>query len=169
MKITLKPFGPVDPATLEHIAKALRPFGEVAVAPPAPVPASAFVPKRNQYRASPFFPLCREEPGDRVLAVTPVDLFEDGLNFVFGYATMQDRYGIISTARLGPPATPAYGDRVAKEAVHEIGHTLGLDHDPNPACVMHFSSRLEDTDRKGLAFCATCTKAAGLTVRRLRK
>lgn len=168
MKISLKPFGPVDPATLEHVAKALRSIGDVVVAPETPVPPAAFVPKRNQYRASPFFPLCREEPGDRVLAVTAVDLFEDGLNFVFGYATMQDRYGIISTARLGPPVAPAYGDRLAKEAVHEIGHTLGLDHDPNPACVMHFSSNIEDTDRKGLAFCTTCAKAAKLILRRLR-
>lgn len=46
--------------------------------------------------------------------------------------------------------------RLIKEAVHELGHTLGLEHCADPCCVMHFSNRLADTDLKGDAYCTRC-------------
>ncbi|WP_081825254.1 matrixin family metalloprotease [Persephonella sp. IF05-L8] len=46
--------------------------------------------------------------------------------------------------------------RITKEAVHEIGHTLGLGHCPDPECVMHFSNSIVDTDRKSYFFCSVC-------------
>jgi len=46
--------------------------------------------------------------------------------------------------------------RAVKEAVHELGHTFGLDHCSDPRCVMHFSNMLADTDRKGREFCPSC-------------
>jgi archaemetzincin len=50
------------------------------------------------------------------------------------------------------------GNRVVKEAVHEIGHMLGLKHCSQALCVMHFSERLPDTDRKQESFCSECDK-----------
>jgi archaemetzincin len=37
--------------------------------------------------------------------------------------------------------------------MHEIGHTWGLPHCPDPYCVMHFSSSLNDTDIKEVQYC----------------
>jgi len=58
--------------------------------------------------------------------------------------------------------TEAFGQRAlvedGKEAVHELGHTYGLKHCPNPACVMHFSNSLHDTDLKGWKFCPNCQR-----------
>lgn len=167
MRITLKPFGPLDSGILEHLAKELRGFGIVEIAPGSSVPANAYVKKRNQYLASAFFGACRDEPGDRVLAITAADLFAEHFRFVFGYGTMYDRYAVVSTAHLGPAPHSRVLERIVKEAVHELGHTLGLDHDPDPSCVMHFSLDLEDTDRKGREFCATCAPAAEFTLKRL--
>jgi len=49
-----------------------------------------------------------------------------------------------------------YYTRVVKEAVHELGHTFGLNHCKKRECVMHFSNSLADTDYKGKDFCEDC-------------
>ncbi len=124
----------------------------------------AFVPSRSQYRASLILKrLGRLGPaGDFRLAVTGADLFDAGLNFVFGEADALSRCAVISLNRLqmeypGRPLTQnLYRHRVLAEAVHEIGHLAGLGHCPKPTCVMHFSNSLVDTDRKGPDFCKDC-------------
>lgn len=170
MKVTLKPFGAVDPAILTHFSEELRPFGEVEAAPPGPVPGHAFDPKRNQYPAAAFLEASQDEPGDIVLAITSEDLYDPGLNFVFGLARMRGRHAVISIARLAGDGQTKLLERSLKEAVHEIGHVLGLDHDRgDPNCVMFFSKSLADTDRKGIWFCKACGSAAEFTLKRLRR
>jgi len=99
---------------------------------------------------------------DRVLGVVDVDLYVPRLNFVFGEAESPGKNALISLFRLKPQF---YGrsedrelflERSVKEAVHEVGHTLGLGHCVNPTCVMFFSNSIFDTDRKGWAFCEKC-------------
>ena len=184
MRLTLKPFGSVDPGVLRHLVKSLEPFGEVAVASAAPLPAAAYDPERRQYRASGLFDVCLAEAGDRVLGVTEADLFDDHLRFVFGYAQIGGRAAVISVARLGGrtgrsarPPTGSRGlaarrrrrflERCEKEAVHEFGHTLGLTHDDRHAeCVMYYSNNLADTDRKGRDYCPECKALAEITLKR---
>ena len=172
MILTIKPFGTVDPTLLEFLQTELVDMGEVHLSEARSVPASFINRTREgqiQYLASEFERAMAHERGDRVLAVTDVDLFERGSNFVFGRATIQDRYAVISVARFGSDGHDKLLDRSAKTAIHELGHTLGLLHDDaNPDCVMHFSEKLEDTDRKGRAFCARCKAAAAFTLSRLR-
>jgi len=93
-----------------------------------------------------------------LLGVAALDLYVPGMNFVFGEARCPGQVAVISTRRLKP--TPRnqrlFRERVLKEAVHEIGHTLGLKHCPNSACVMHFSEQIGDTDKKSATFCVEC-------------
>lgn len=92
-----------------------------------------------------------------MLGVTDRDLYAGDLNFVFGLAQSPGRAAVISLFRLRAGADEAgFRARAVKEAVHELGHTLGLPHCPDPACVMHFSNSLADTDRKGAAHCQAC-------------
>ena len=185
MRLTLKPFGPVDSAVLSHLRSELHGFDEVVVASPSPLPAGGYDAVRRQYRASSLFAACQTEPGTRVLGVTEADLYDEDRTFVFGYAMIGDRPAVISLARLrkhgtaaregsdprklGPRAERRFLDRCVKEAVHEIGHTLGLTHDDvHPDCVMHYSRTLRDTDRKGKAYCFSCATQVELTLTRLR-
>jgi archaemetzincin len=91
-----------------------------------------------------------------------MDLFTPGMNFVFGVAGTGR--ALISTFRLRPelhgiPPNPrVYRWRVITEAVHELGHALGLPHCEYPGCVMYFSTWIGDTDRKGPGFCYRCGK-----------
>jgi len=103
--------------------------------------------------------------GEKLLGVTDLDLYVPNMNFVFGEASLPGRAAVISTHRLKDATR--YGDaqlfhvRVIKEAVHELGHTMGLSHCDKPSCVMYFSNSLSDTDRKGEDFCETCSRKLG--------
>lgn len=93
---------------------------------------------------------------DVALGLTNQDAFVPELNFVFGLASADGRCAIVSTSRLKHADASIYIARLVKESVHELGHIYGLDHCPDPACVMHFSNSLADTDRKRAEFCAVC-------------
>lgn len=185
MRLTLKPIGAVDRTVLHHLRRELTGFDDIVIAPAGSLPPQGYDAVRGQYRASSLFPICQEEPGTRVLGVTEADLWDEDRTFVFGYALIGDRTAVISLARLrkrrggkdrrpgdvrlGPRATRRFLDRATKEAVHELGHTLGLGHDEDhPECVMYYSKRLRDTDHKRRECCPTCAAKAELTLTRLR-
>lgn len=102
---------------------------------------------------------------DRLLAVTDLDLYVPNMNFVFGEARLPGRVAIISTHRLSESTNyggeQLFPGRVVKEAMHELGHTLGLAHCDRPTCVMYFSNGLMDTDRKGEDYCESCVSELG--------
>ena len=129
---------------------------------PLAVPDDAYHPQRGQYEASVLLGALRRGTTSQtayVLGIADVDLFARGLSFVFGQAELGGNAAVMSLTRLRPEfwgQTPDYAlflERAVKEAVHELGHVIGLRHCPNPVCVMHFSNSLADTDRKGQRFC----------------
>ena len=105
------------------------------------------------------------EPGTRLLGVTPLDLYVPVLTFVFGEAQLDGNCALVSYHRLeeqfyGLPAQPELtGERLLKEAVHELGHTFGLRHCSNWQCVMTSSHGVELLDVKNADFCRRCGSA----------
>ena len=99
---------------------------------------------------------------ERTLGVTARDLYIPELSFVFGLADPDAGVAVISLARLDPrfygepPNDQLFQERAIKEALHELGHTFGLSHCPDPLCVMHFSNTIHDTDIKQARFCPHC-------------
>ncbi len=131
---------------------------------------------RNQYNANKILNFVISDLGlsdsrDIFLSVFNKDLYTSSLNFVFGLAGQYPRACIISVCRLNPEfyecketkddKNHLYFSRIKKEAIHEIGHTIGLEHCNNPNCVMYFSNTLEDTDNKEDKFCDNCKKFIG--------
>jgi archaemetzincin len=130
---------------------------------PLEEPREAYDSFRDQYHSTRILALLEEfvtsNHVDKLLGVTPIDLYVPGMNFVFGEARCPGRVAVISTARLKPAPVNKrnlFGERVVKEAVHETGHMFGLKHCSEPSCVMYFSERLADTDRKQSNFCRDC-------------
>jgi archaemetzincin len=109
--------------------------------------------------------LCKKEAVmngfDKILGVTDVDIYADKASFIFGQAELHGKAAIVSIYRLKNNGndrkdTGLVLSRVLKEAVHEMGHTLGLKHCNLRRCVMYFSKNIEDTDTKSYLFCEDC-------------
>jgi archaemetzincin len=128
-------------------------------------PQFAFHGERRQYHSSQILAQMAKFVGERtwrLLAVTGNDLYIPILTFVFGEAQMGGQSAIVSYYRLRQEfyGLPADGDllrqRLLKEAVHELGHTLELTHCDDYRCAMSASHSVELIDLKENAFCATC-------------
>ena len=106
--------------------------------------------------------------GQHVLGIMDEDLYIPILTFVFGEAQLAGRCALMSGHRLhqefyGLPADESlYLHRCEKEAVHELGHTLGLKHCDNFECVMRYSNSVADIDIKRNVFCPSCSKVLGI-------
>lgn len=144
-----------------------------------PIPGEAFNKTRQQYNSTVILNKIhgyaeKQRGVDRILGVTNVDIFVPNLNFVFGEAEYPGKAALISLNRLKPEFygnaanTELFIERCTKEAVHEIGHTLGLTHCSNPLCVMHFSNSIADTDMKQSLFCNRCYLKVEKAVNELR-
>jgi archaemetzincin len=145
--------GEIPRTLLQSVKDHLTSTGfEVEISHPRSVPTHAYNAQRGQYKARTFIEMAPRTGGYH-LVITDVDLYVPNYNFVFGLASGNN--AVISIARL---AGKLLQERTIKEAVHELGHLLGLVHCENPECVMCFSNTLADTDRKGTNFCEKCQK-----------
>jgi archaemetzincin len=166
--IVLVPIGEIEKNLLENlrdeISLIFHPL-KVTFSGAVPIPKDAYNPTRRQYHSTLFLEaLIKQGAGksSKFLGITSLDLFTNGLNFIFGQAIIDGNVCVISTHRLRPEFYGAphnekiFVERSIKEAVHELGHSFSLKHCSNPSCVMYFSNHILDTDRKEKNFCERC-------------
>ena len=155
-----------EPAVMEHVRQHLtRAFGAPTILWSAPDrPSGTLDPARKQHLSGRILAwlLKAGPPGGKVLAVTDVDLCIPILTYVFGEAQLGGPTAVVSTARLqegadlvGPRLVV---ERLAKEAVHEVGHAFGLHHCDTPGCAMGRSAGVAAVDRKSHELCGTCQR-----------
>ncbi len=167
MAIRILPFPEVDAALIDHLTPKLTAafVQEVSLTPGPTEIDFAYSSQLRQYFADAILASFRQVPlgdGEWLLAILDRDIYTTHLRFLFGLADPEGRCCLVSLCRLreefwGRPPNPALlRQRALTEAVHELGHLLGLAHCPRSTCVMFFSNSLADTDRKGAAFCSRC-------------
>ena len=173
MRVDVVPIGDVPAQVKRQASTALRSvFGaEVSLRDAQELPEGAYDSARGQYRAEELIDLAsRIGAGQKNIAVTAADQLKNR-NDYFGFIAYLDGRGcVVSTPRLQTSsdggfsersAEDIFSDRVRKEVVHEIGHTLGLEHCENARCVMNFSPTVREVDRKEEALCGTCQRTLG--------
>ena len=172
MHVDIVPVGDVPARVKREASDSLRAVydSDVTMHDTQSIPSGAYDRGRDQYSAESFIKLAtRVGSGDKNIAITSEDLFYHRRNYVFGLAYLDGKGSVISTHRLNTssdggvtrrPDEDVFADRVRKEVIHEVGHTLGLEHCDNKRCVMSFSPTVREVDIKDEALCGSCQRDA---------
>ena len=182
MPVGVLPIGQVESTILFRVKEGLvKVFPESTcsiIDEQMPLNERDFDKNRRQYRSNMILNTLQAYAAKRkeyihILGIVDADIFVPELNFVFGEAACPGKAALISLWRLkpefykNPPNLELFAERSVKEAVHEIGHTLGLRHCSRSSCVMYFSNSVVDTDGKQNQFCDRCTAKVAFNVSHL--
>jgi archaemetzincin len=169
--LQLLPIGKVDDGLMQDLRPAIEETFRVPckVLPVRLDPEFAYHGERQQYHSSEILRRMQSfltADSWRMLGVAAVDLYIPILTFVFGEAQVGGPCAVISAHRLRqefyglPPEPELFRQRVIKEAVHEVGHTLNLTHCDDYRCAMAPSHAVEWIDIKERTLCSACRAAA---------
>lgn len=164
--LVIQPLGNAVPL-VEPVEKALTTFFPLSltVAAPAALPERAYYRPRGRYRAEILLEMLAEfapAGSERVLGLTSVDIstskppHEDW--GILGLASVGGRACVLSAFRCRRRArNPAHAvERLAKTAVHELGHTFGLQHCPHQGCLMEDGGGSVLTTDRETDLCPDC-------------
>ena len=166
--LCLQPLGPaLEAEAVTAVEQALGAVYALPVRrlPPEPLPGQAYHAPRRRYRAERLleFLTPRLPPeGWRILGLTGVDISTTKDRYpdwgVLGLADLDGPAGVISMfrCRKGALGEAHARTRLAKVAVHEVGHALGLPHCGARGCLMEDAAGKVATLDREVDLCPRC-------------
>lgn len=171
LRVHVIPLGPVSPETLASLVAGLQGHAEIEASLHASVPLSETrrAKRAGRYLASNMLTVLARAPDTqdgKVLGVTEVDIVaeKDGNPEwgVLGLGSLDGKSCVLSTFRMrrawdrGGADEAIVRSRLWKTAVHEVGHTLGLEHCPTQGCVMEDGHGTVATTDRETDLCPSC-------------
>ncbi|MFO7713202.1 zinc metallopeptidase [Desulfosarcina sp.] len=132
---------------------------------PMEIPAEAMDHRRMQVDAAVLIQAIEAMPLNdyfKIIALLDADLFTPIFTHLLGEARQNGRVALVSLFRLdspisgAPPRADQILERMAKIALHELGHTLNLLHCEDRQCLMYFSGDVDALDGIPLNYCRYC-------------
>lgn len=169
-KVYLQPLGEgLSPQELTYVQDALKVFYTLNVVelPPVQLPPAAYYPPRSRYRAEKLLDFLKEQaPPDShvIMGLTTVDISTTKGSYedwgILGLATIDAGQCVVSRfrAQRGAKGEQHVHERLAKTVVHEVGHTLGLQHCPHHGCLMEDGKGTVTTTDHEYDLCDDCRK-----------
>ncbi len=159
----LLPIGLVDPDLLQRLALELR----RRLAAPVVVEGATTAPAHWRKAADFDAPAILQdlvaappEDGGWRLALVDGNLVAPGVSSSRGLATIGGCCAIVALAPRSRALASGLQDNFQHHlasAVHEVGHLAGLDHCPDPRCVMHFNAEAA-SGGSATELCAACQR-----------
>jgi archaemetzincin len=165
-RVVVQPLGPGSSARAEVVGSALTAFYDVdvVVADTEALPKAAYYAPRSRYRAEKLLEHLTTLHADalRVLGITEVDISTTKGNVfdwgILGLASIDGHACVLSSFRCRRSARDARHatERLGKTAVHELGHTFGLEHCATSGCLMRDGGGTVLTTDGERDLCAAC-------------
>ncbi|KUJ50948.1 hypothetical protein AR685_11985 [Chryseobacterium sp. JAH] len=157
--ILIQPFTDMNSVTTKFVADEIKKiYPHVKILDAIDLPKSAYYKDRNRYRADSIIKLLRQktEEGFVTIGLTTKDISTTkGTIKDFGVMGLGYRPGrscVASNFRLNKNNR---NEQFFKVAIHEIGHTQGLEHCPEKSCFMRDAEGKNHTDDE-TDFCTDC-------------
>lgn len=157
--IDIQPYVGIDDELSKYILKEIsKVYPHVSMLPLIPLPSSAYYKPRNRFSADTIIKLQKKsaKPNHVILGLTVKDICSDNKD-IYDYGIMGLGYRpgnacVASTFRLKKSNLK---EQFYKVAIHELGHTQGLDHCPDKTCLMTDAEGKNNTDNEK-GFCKKC-------------
>jgi len=182
MVVHLVPIGVVPKDMLDEAVKGLRDHAPVdpVVEQAQDFPVSARSKEKNRYRAEALLSWLAGLPIDKtgkIMGITEADIFHPKGNNptwgILGLGSLDGRCSVLSTWRMkrkwenGGAPDALVRERLWKIAVHELGHTLGLEHCPTAGCIMEDAHGTVKTTDREKELCPSCSARYVAAIQRL--
>lgn len=166
--VAILPFRETDTAVLNQVSRGITQqlAVKVTILPEAGLPAFAFYQPRQRYIADSllvYLKASNKGAAEKIMGITSKDISTkkgDVENWgVLGLGSCPGEACVISTFRAGKDKVSyqQYIRRMITLALHELGHTYGLDHCTAEQCLMKDARGKMNLDDAGV-YCGNCQK-----------
>ena len=157
--IDIQPYAEIPDNLVNYVYKELcKIYPHVNLFKSIPLPPSAYYAPRNRYRADSLINILKSntKDGHVTIGLTCKDISSDKGSIkdygIMGLGFKPGKSCVVSPFRL---SKNNLNDQFFKVAIHELGHTQGLDHCPDKTCIMTDANSKNTTDNE-IGFCKKC-------------